>query len=164
MLIKIKMFEYIIKKATSADADKIKLVLKNTNLPYKDIDSHLENFFFLEKCGEIIGTAGLEVYGEVALLRSLAVIKEYQNKRLGQKLYQNIFIKALSLNIKEIYLLTETAEKFFARKGFKKISRDSAPATIQHTNEFRILCPDSAVCMVINLCSNDKGKIYERSI
>ena len=149
------MAEYTIKQATGSDTDQIKQVLKSTNLPFIDIGTHLENFFVLKNHEEIIGTVGLEVYGEVALLRSLAVITEYQGKRLGQKLYQNIILKAQYLNIEKIYLLTETAENFFTRQGFQKIARYDVPASIQRTNEFRILCPNTAICMMLHLNRND---------
>ncbi len=145
------MHDYIIRQAEITDLEKLRLVLKNTNLPFKDIDKHLENFLLLEHFGEIIGSVGLEVYGKVALLRSLAVIKDYQGKKLGQKLYQNIILKSKDLKIIEIYLLTETAANFFKNRGFQKISRNDVPESIQQTAEFSILCPETAVCMLLKI-------------
>ncbi len=145
------MHDYIIRQAEITDLEKLRLVLKNTNLPFKDIDKHLEKFLLLEHFGEIIGSVGLEVYGKVALLRSLAVIKDYQGKKLGQKLYQNIILKSKELKIIEIYLLTETAANFFKNRGFQKIARNDVPESIQQTAEFSILCPETAVCMLLKL-------------
>jgi arsenate reductase (thioredoxin) len=44
-------------------------------------------------------------------------------------------------------LLTETAEIFFARKGYHTVDRKDAPAEIQASSEFSHLCPSSAVLM-----------------
>jgi amino-acid N-acetyltransferase len=41
-----------------------------------------------------------------------------------------------------------TAEGFFAKQGYCRTARDSAPDEIQETTEFRTLCPATAVCMV----------------
>ena len=48
---------------------------------------------------------------------------------------------------KRFYLLTTTAEAFFARRGFERIARQAVPAAIASTKEFNSLCPSSAICM-----------------
>ena len=58
---------------------------------------------------------------------------------------------AKSMEMDSLYLLTLTAEGFFKKCGYRPIARDSAPAEIQETTEFRNLCPASAVCMVRHL-------------
>jgi amino-acid N-acetyltransferase len=49
--------------------------------------------------------------------------------------------------IEEFYLLTTTADKFFARNGFEVIDRNKVPSSIAGTNEFDSICPATAVCM-----------------
>ena len=49
--------------------------------------------------------------------------------------------------VKEIYLLTTTAERFFARSGYERILRDAAPQAIRETQEFSSLCPASSALM-----------------
>jgi N-acetylglutamate synthase-like GNAT family acetyltransferase len=50
--------------------------------------------------------------------------------------------------VQSIYLLTETAERFFARRGYSPADRrDTAPA-ITASREFALVCPASAVLMV----------------
>ncbi len=55
---------------------------------------------------------------------------------------------AASLKIEALYLLTITAEGFFAKRGYHRVERDSAPSSVRETAEFKNLCPASAVCMV----------------
>ncbi len=54
-------------------------------------------------------------------------------------------------NIKEIYLLMETAETLFASLRYERIDRNDAAAQIQTTAEFSYICAhicaESAVCM-----------------
>jgi amino-acid N-acetyltransferase len=45
------------------------------------------------------------------------------------------------------FLLTTTAENFFPKLGFGRISRDEVPASIQASIEFQSACPASAVVM-----------------
>ena len=51
------------------------------------------------------------------------------------------------LGVERLYLLTTDAERYFARLGFQRTERSGAPAPIQATSQFRLLCPKSAVCM-----------------
>jgi amino-acid N-acetyltransferase len=44
-------------------------------------------------------------------------------------------------------LLTQTAEVFFANRGYRRIGRADAPQAVQASAEFRSLCPASAVAM-----------------
>ena len=47
----------------------------------------------------------------------------------------------------DLVLLTSTADGWFPRFGFERISRDAAPASLHASEEFRGACPASAVVM-----------------
>ena len=47
----------------------------------------------------------------------------------------------------ELILLTQTAQRFFEAQGYGVIERGNAPATVQESEEFKSLCPQSACCM-----------------
>jgi N-acetylglutamate synthase-like GNAT family acetyltransferase len=49
--------------------------------------------------------------------------------------------------VSALYLLTPTAEAFFARRGDVRISREAAPPVLHRTAEFAALCPASAACL-----------------
>lgn len=49
--------------------------------------------------------------------------------------------------VEEVYLLTTTAEGFFARLGYERVEREGAPESIRGTKEFSSICPSSAVLM-----------------
>lgn len=60
---------------------------------------------------------------------------------------QQLFKQAAARDVTELYLLTTTAESFFADLGFDRIQREDTPPAIQQTSEFHDLCPETATCM-----------------
>jgi amino-acid N-acetyltransferase len=100
-----------------------------------------------DMAGEAVGSVGLEARGSAALLRSLAVASDQRGKRIGHALVGAIESRARSSRIGELFLLTTSAEHFFARLDYAVISRDDVPAALRETPEFSSLCPASAICM-----------------
>ena len=139
----------LISNSKPEDIQPILDLLKRENLPVKGVEKYLGNFLSLYSNELLIGTVGLEIYGNKALLRSLAVDKLHQNKGYGKKLCYEIIEKARLENITELYLLTTTAPKFFESIGFVRIPRDSADENVKTSEEFRSLCPSTAVCMML---------------
>jgi amino-acid N-acetyltransferase len=135
--------------AALTDEIKIKGFLERNDLLHQDITpSHCDNFLLLSDGSKLIGTVGLEIEGHCALLRSLAVEELYRKKGLASQLLYKIEQHAKSCNVNTLYLLTMTAEAFFTKRGYEKIGRNTAPPSVQETEEFKGLCPDTAVCMV----------------
>ncbi|MDH3378966.1 MAG: arsenic resistance N-acetyltransferase ArsN2 [Gammaproteobacteria bacterium] len=122
-------------------------LLRAANLPYSDIEPHLQTFFLARRIETVIGVAGFEHYGDVALLRSVAVAESVRGLGIGRQLCDACCSYASALGIRSLYLLTETAADYFATMGFQEIPRNNAPPSIQNTNEFREFCPTSAVLM-----------------
>lgn len=137
--------------ATADDEKNIRDLLNLAQLPQEDIRDHLRNFLVACHNDIIIGAVGLEIYGKIGLLRSLVVAPPYQGKGVGGMLYDGIISLARLRGVKEMYLLTTTADSFFKKKGFATVRRERLPVEIKNTNEFLRLCPDSAICMRKNI-------------
>lgn len=121
-------------------------ILEQQNLPTSDIDE--DKLLYLLMNGEIvIGTAGLEIFEDCALLRSVSVIKEEQGKGYGKVINGEIEKYARESGIDCMYLLTTTAKDFFDKQGYCVIKREESPVALQQTAEFTSLCPSSAVVM-----------------
>jgi amino-acid N-acetyltransferase len=134
--------------ARPGDEAQVKELLAECELPSQDITSaHLEHFWVLRDGPRLVGVVGLEFLDSVALLRSLAVPVGYRGRGIGSQLTQAAEAYARSRQVEALYLLTTTAEAFFARQGYGRIERDEAPSALGETAEFRSLCPSSAVCM-----------------
>ncbi|MEO8846313.1 MAG: GNAT family N-acetyltransferase [Kofleriaceae bacterium] len=92
----------------------------------------------------LAGVIGMQACGEVALLRALAVEPAYRDRGLAAALCERVFVLA---GERDIYLLTESADAYFARLGFEPIDRATVPAAIRATAQFGALCPASARVM-----------------
>jgi amino-acid N-acetyltransferase len=125
----------------------IQNLLQKVQLPIEGVEDQLENFLLLFDEGSLIGCVGIEKYGQYGLLRSLAIDPTMQGKGLGTILVQSIEDRARDLKIKEIYGLTLTADQFFVKQKFSRISRDEVPKEIQCSKEFSSICPKSSIVL-----------------
>lgn len=138
--------------ATPQDETAIKQFLEANDLLHQDIEPvDLKHFLMARDSSGMIGLVGLDIRGDCALLRSLAVNRGYRNKGLATLLVDRIEGYARSLNIRMLYLLTMTAKSFFTKRDFRETERETAPVGIQETAEFKELCPASAAFMVKNI-------------
>jgi amino-acid N-acetyltransferase len=127
-------------------------LLEAQGLPASDLtEAHLEHFFFTGTDDAPSALVGLEIYGEAALLRSLVVSSAARTQGLGSALVLHAEEYAAALDVRSIYLLTTTAETYFERRGYQRIDRAQAPASIQSTSEFASLCPASSAFMIKRL-------------
>ena len=130
----------------------VKQLLSESSLPIEDITAqHLQHFFGCGSGLELEGLVGLELYGEVALLRSLAVVSSRRGSGVGSGLAAHAERHARDQGVQSLYLLTTTAEAFFMRRGYARIPRDAAPTAIKSTKEFSGICPASSTFMVKQL-------------
>lgn len=139
------------RNATRDDLPQIENLLKQNDLPYEDCSEHIRNFIVLANQQTVIGVAGLEIYQNIGLLRSIAVQNDFRNQGLGERLISKIKTRAYSCNINQLFLLTETADHYFKKQGFEVIDRYLAPDSIKQTRQFTHLCPDSAIVMASKL-------------
>lgn len=139
---------YEIRTASKKDYSIINNILSASNLCPVESEELLKNFLIMTINEKIIGVIGLEIFGEDALLRSFAVVDEFREKGFGSKLYNKIMDIVPSKGVNRIFLLTETAQKYFESRGFETIERNSAPLKMLDSTEFKIFCPKSAVCML----------------
>jgi len=122
-----------------------KSLLEAAGLPTSDLtEAHCEHFFYAGPPSAPEGLVGLELFGDVALLRSLVVRPELRSSGMGSALVQFAEDHARAQNVREMYLLTTTAEPFFLRRGYGPATRDSAPPAIRSTREFSGICPASS--------------------
>jgi amino-acid N-acetyltransferase len=124
-------------------------LLAECGLPTADLEApHFEHFFGCGNAQAPDGIVGVEPHGDAALLRSLAVAERSRERGCGRELVAEAERYAWSQGVEEIYLLTTTAERFFAALGYRRAERESAPEAIRATKEFAALCPSDSVLMV----------------
>jgi amino-acid N-acetyltransferase len=135
----------------------VKRLLADAELPTADLTpGHLEHFFGCGGKDDMDGVIGLELYGPVALLRSLAVVSSRRRQGVGRTLVERVEDYARRCGVEVLYLLTTTAEPFFSSIGYKRVARESAPEAIKATREYAAICPASSALMVKTLSTNPK--------
>ncbi|MCS6825401.1 MAG: arsenic resistance N-acetyltransferase ArsN2 [Caldilinea sp.] len=144
------MNDLLFRTATPADWPAIVNLLRRYDLPTEGAQAHLDAFIVAVNAeNELKGVAGLERYGKVGLLRSLAVAE--QGWGIGAALVERILELARSLGMQQVVLLTTTAADYFLRFGFQRIARSAAPAAAHTSAEFQGACPASATVMLLRL-------------
>ena len=129
----------------------IESLLKSYNLPFEDCAEHLENFIGIIRGDKLIAIGALQIEGSTALLRSIVVYSEMRGAGLAVEITRYVLNIARDQGVREIYLLTETAESYFTRFGFCAVDRGTVPVEIQSTRQFGSLCPSSAQTMRLDL-------------
>jgi amino-acid N-acetyltransferase len=122
-------------------------LLKKENLPFEDLPSDLSGFYTAIHDDQLIGVIGMEPYGNNGLLRSMVVDSSFRNRHIAEQLVNTLEENAKTREMKTIYLLTETAEQYFSRKGYVRIKRQDVPVELFRSSEFSHVCPVSATVM-----------------
>lgn len=125
----------------------IRALLGENGLPVDDFDSAAIAFIVAADTGGLTGVVGVEGFGTAGLLRSLAVKAQARGGGTGSMLVEALEAHARSNGMKQLVLLTQTAEAFFAKRGYRATERIHVPEAVRHSGEFRSLCPASAICM-----------------
>ena len=138
-----------IRTADEADLSEIQNLLRANDLPIEDISSALiEGFLVAERAsGSVIGIGGLEQLGSSVLLRSLAVAPQARGIGIARALVARLEDNARCGGHQDVWLLTATAERFFERAGYEKVSREDVPDEVRLCRQFAVLCPSTASCM-----------------
>ncbi|TSD66809.1 GNAT family N-acetyltransferase [Inquilinus sp. KBS0705] len=134
-------------KADQHKAEVIAL-LETQKLPAADLPALLDNFTVAVDHDGLKGVIGLEIYGSYGLLRSLAVDEKHRDKGIASGLLQQLETDAAQKGLKAIYLLTETAQSYFERKGYEHVARMDIAEAVKASSEFSHVCPQSAIAMV----------------
>lgn len=126
----------------------VRSLIASCRLPACDLTSDkLRHFLVARKGDAVIGVVGLELAPPFALLRSLAVDEAHRRQGVATQLIGAAERYGRMMGATTLYLLTLTAESFFRQCQFEKASRAGAPESLQAMEEFKTLCPDTAVCM-----------------
>lgn len=142
-----------IRAAKEDDFAAVRGLLAESALVYEDLTpTNLDTFVVIPAKGGVpalIAVAGLETFqgSREGLLRSVAVSLALRGRGVGASLVVAIEAKARMLGLGRLWLLTTTAPDFFRRLGYAGSERTEAPEAVQQSNEFKSLCPASAVCL-----------------
>lgn len=141
---------YRIRPASGDDYAAIHDLLAKSGLPAAGVRENLSGYLVADSDG-VVGVIGLERDGTSALLRSLAVHPGWRKSGIAAALVDNCLKNARESGIREVYLLTGTAEKYMERRGFTRIERSAIPAGLLGNSALEDACPSCSTCMKIGL-------------
>jgi len=132
--------------ARAADLGEVRQLLAACRLPTDDIGH--DGLFVVARSGEeLCGTAGMESFGAIGLLRSVAVHPPWRRQGIARALCDEVMRDARRAGVGRLFLLTTDAQTFFRGLGFAEVKRDLLPPAIRETAQFRELCPQTATAM-----------------
>jgi amino-acid N-acetyltransferase len=141
-----------IRLAQASDLKEILELLKDSEMPVEDlVSASPAQFLVARRDDATAGCVGIELTGRYALIRSLAVGKTNRGEGIGSRLLQAAEDLCQQQGVRAVYLLTLTAEPFFARRGYWRADRAMAPSDIAGSREFSSICPVSAAFMAKTL-------------
>lgn len=136
----------------SEDRAEVEAMLQMSGLPTVDLTPKmLADFLVARQDGVLVGVAGLERHVKAGLLRSVVVDKGLRGTGLGKRLVFAMEDRARGRGLRQLYLLTNTAEEFFLAMEYRPLDRLDAPSGIRHSQQFRELCPSTSTFMTKTL-------------
>ena len=136
-----------VERAGSDDLEAIERLLVASALPLDGARDAFATGVVAREGGAVVGAAAIEPYGPAGLLRSVVVEPALRGTGIGGTLVDSSEMLARDLGIDELYLLTETAETWFERRGYRAIERDAVPEPVRGSIEFTTACSTTAVAM-----------------
>ncbi|MFN7946596.1 MAG: GNAT family N-acetyltransferase [Blastocatellia bacterium] len=139
-------------KAEPGSLNEVIALLARVNLPADGVAQHFSHFLVAREANHLVGCVGLEVYGDAALLRSLAVAPEYQKTGLGKRLTEGALDLARAQGVRDVVLLTLTAADFFRHSfEFAPVERAAYHEVFADSAEWRLPCCSPAVCLHLKI-------------
>jgi N-acetylglutamate synthase-like GNAT family acetyltransferase len=122
--------------------------LAEQELPIEDLGPETLAGFELaiDRHDRLVGMAGIEVFGDDALLRWVAVAHGWRRKGIGRCLVARREDAARDLGAKAIYVLADSVRDFFGRIGYESWAREAVPAAVAGHLQFRVFRPSGAEC------------------
>lgn len=133
------------------ERDGLRAALKKSGLPFDDVASPKLRFWRFEREDAPVGFGGLDLHGEVGLLRSLVTLPPLRGQGWGRAITALLEVEAIALGCRTLYLLTVDQARFFAHQGYEACRREDTPEAIRNTTMFKTHCPDSAIVMAKRL-------------
>ncbi|MSQ61465.1 MAG: GNAT family N-acetyltransferase [Dehalococcoidia bacterium] len=129
---------YTVRAATNADLPAIEALLEAAELPTRGLAGCIETCFVAADAGGvIIAAAGLEPYGEVALLRSVVVRQDRRGTGAGDAVVRAALNLVGEMGLDGLYLFSVKATGFFARFGFEMRPHRRWPRAMRASLQYR---------------------------
>jgi N-acetylglutamate synthase-like GNAT family acetyltransferase len=131
------------------ERDGLAAALGKAGLPTDDLQTTGAMFWRFENDDVPVGFGGLEIFSDHALLRSVVTLPPVRNRGIGTAILASLEAEASIRGCGAIWLVTDKAVDFFARRGYRACDRSEAPQQIRAAASF--LRPITAAPMIKRL-------------
>ncbi|MDR7518309.1 MAG: arsenic resistance N-acetyltransferase ArsN2 [Armatimonadota bacterium] len=138
-----------ITNAGQDDLEAICALLSAVGLSTDGVAEAMAGFLVAREDGRVVAVAGLEDHGAAGVLRSVAVAPDRRNQRLGAELVAALIDRSRQQGHRALYLLTNGAEGYFARFGFRRVGRDAVRPEVARSSQFGSEACTSSAVMVL---------------
>lgn len=139
----------IISVATGADLNAVRTLLAACGLPVDDVrEAPGTTQLVAEQHGALAGTVGVDVAGDLALLRSLAVAPANRGQGLGLLLIDAAERNAINGGARTLLMLTASAHSLAKASGFDPIDRCALGDGALVFRQLSAACCAGATCYV----------------
>jgi len=142
-----------IRPARPRDQEKIDALLTSVALPTLDRQPHLADFVVAFDEAELVGVAGIEVFGRAGVVRHIAVATRSRERGLGRELFRSLLTRVNELGLTDLYLRAKGAGAFLEKLGFESVARRDVPFEIRESRALREPGPEKAPLMRFSLDS-----------
>lgn len=111
-------------------------LLRATGLPADDLKA-ARFIGFAAPEAALLAAGGLARHGPDGLMRSIAVSPDHRGRGLGHAIASRLMRLARGEAIPSLFLLTDSAQGFFATLGFEPVARAEVPAAVREASQFR---------------------------
>ncbi|MDR7417609.1 MAG: arsenic resistance N-acetyltransferase ArsN2 [Armatimonadota bacterium] len=137
-----------IDEAGPADVADVGALLTAARLSQEGVNRNVSGFVVAREGRRLVAAACLERHGDAGLLRSVVTAPDRRGQGLAARLIETLLDRARVAGCQTVYLLTDTAEAYFARRGFRRVERGQVPYAIRESEQFRSrTCASAAVMM-----------------
>jgi len=138
--------------ARPGDMAGVRNLLERSGLHEPADEGDASAYFYLRNESGMAACVALEVFGEDAILRALAVDPDWRGGGYGWILADTAVNEARHRGVRRIYLLTEYASDFFAAKhGFRVVDHTTASPAVASSRTFQGSTGSKFVAMKLDL-------------
>ncbi len=147
----------MISEGRAADLDEVLALLASVDLRSEGVAQQTNSFLIARENGRLVATAGLEDHGLAGILRSVAVASGYRCRGIAATLVRAIIGRSRAKGHEALYLLTRSAEPFFARFGFVRVEREDVRPAARVSRQFAECACEQSVVMALE--HNRSGEV-----
>lgn len=119
------------------EVEEISKLITSESMPAMEVAEWIDGFWVLDDGEKLVGCAGVEVYGEAAVLRSVMVAPELRGTGEGVRMIKRALEYMREKGARRCYLFTMTAASWFPRFRFEVCTLDDFEAGARESWQYK---------------------------